>query len=115
MACYRRDTIAREIGVALWLAGSFGLHGCSSDAPPTRPGNAPNSGEPSSNPGGAALDTVALLEDFSSRQVFPSNNWWNLDISGAPVDPQSQAMIDWISGRTPQNPTATRRVHPDFG
>jgi hypothetical protein len=56
-----------------------------------------------------------LLEDFSSRQVFPADNWWNLDVSSAPVDSQSQAIIDWISGRTPQNPTATRVVHPDFG
>ena len=58
---------------------------------------------------------VRLLEDFSARQVFPANNWWNLDISSAPVDPRSRSLIDWISGRTAQNPTATRRVHPDFG
>ena len=24
-------------------------------------------------------------------------------------------LIDWISGRTPTNPTAVRRLHPDFG
>ena len=65
--------------------------------------------------GGAASDTVALLEDFSARSVFPANNWWNLDVSGAPVDSESGAIIDWISGRTPSNPTATRIVHPDFG
>jgi hypothetical protein len=56
-----------------------------------------------------------LLEDFSARQVFPANNWWNLDISSASVDPNSQRIIDWISGRTAQNPNATRRLHPDFG
>ena len=83
--------------------------GCSTGASPTQP---PLSSGP---PGGSPSDTVALLEDFSSRQVFPIDNWWNLDISGAPVDSQSQALIDWISGRTPQNPTATRIVHPDFG
>jgi hypothetical protein len=66
-------------------------------------------------PGGSGVESVILLEDFSSRQVFPANNWWNLDVSGAPVDPHSQAMIDWLSGRTPQNPNATRIVHPDFG
>jgi hypothetical protein len=81
--------------------------GCSDDESPT----APFSG----GPGGAGLDSTVLLEDFSSLQVFPADNWWNLDISSAPVDPQSAAMIDWISGRTPQNPTATRIVHPDFG
>ena len=66
-------------------------------------------------PGPGGADSVTLLEDFTSRQVFPVDNWWNLDISAAPVDPESQAIIDWLSGRTPQNPTATRIVHPDFG
>jgi hypothetical protein len=64
---------------------------------------------------GVAADSVLLLEDFTGRQVFPVSNWWNLDISVAPVDSQSQAMIDWISGRTPANPNAVRIVHPDFG
>jgi hypothetical protein len=58
---------------------------------------------------------VALNEDLTARQVFPADNWWNLDVTNAPVDPGSQAMIDWISGRTPQNPAATRQLHPDFG
>jgi hypothetical protein len=47
------------------------------------------------------------MEDFSGRQILPSNNWWNQDISGAPVDPQSNAYIDFI-GRT-------QTAHPDFG
>ncbi len=58
---------------------------------------------------------VALLDDLADRQVFPADNWWNVDVSGAPTDPNSQQIIDWISGRTPQNPNATRQVHPDFG
>jgi hypothetical protein len=58
---------------------------------------------------------VVLLEDLTSRQVFPPDNWWNLDISAAPIDPGSDAFIDFISGRTPQNPDATTRMHPDFG
>jgi hypothetical protein len=64
---------------------------------------------------GLPPEGVVLREDFSARQVFPASNWWNLDISSAPVDPQSQTMIGWISGRTAQNPTATRNMHPDFG
>ncbi|HEY6573001.1 MAG TPA: hypothetical protein VI198_06740 [Candidatus Eisenbacteria bacterium] len=68
-----------------------------------------------SGPSPSATDSVALLEDFTPRQVFPADNWWNLDVSSAPVDPGSQATIDWISGRTPLNPAATRAVHPDFG
>ncbi|MGH7682209.1 MAG: hypothetical protein ACRENN_09520 [Candidatus Eiseniibacteriota bacterium] len=94
---------------ALLAAAAFaGLSGCSSDDSST-PQNLFGGG------GGSASDTVALLEDFTSRQIFPADNWWNLDISAAPVDSQSAAMIDWIRGRTSGNPTATRIVHPDFG
>jgi hypothetical protein len=68
--------------------------------------------------------TVALVSaaappdlggSLAGRQVFPRSNWWNLDISQAPVDPSSAAYINFISGRTGSNTTATRRVHPDFG
>ena len=40
---------------------------------------------------------------------FPSDNWWNLDISSAPVDPNSAAYIAFINNGSP------RRLHPDFG
>jgi hypothetical protein len=40
--------------------------------------------------------------------LFPANNWWNLDVSNAPVDGDSAAYITFIGG-------ATRQVHPDFG
>ena len=53
-------------------------------------------------------------ESLTGRQVFPRSNWWNQDVSAAPVDPQSAALIDWISGRN-TNPSAVRRLHPDFG
>jgi hypothetical protein len=49
---------------------------------------------------------VRLNEDFA-RPLFPSDNWWNQDVSAAPVDPQSDALINFI-GRT-------RTSHPDFG
>lgn len=39
--------------------------------------------------------------------VFPADNWWNTDISSAPVDPGSAGYISFIGG--------TRRLHPDFG
>jgi hypothetical protein len=51
--------------------------------------------------------TVALTDDLSGRQLFPADNWWNQDISTAPVDPQSDAYINFI-GRS-------RGAHPDFG
>lgn len=55
-----------------------------------------------------------LNEPLAGRQVFPVTNWWNEDISRAPIDPQSAALIDWISGRN-TNPSGVRRLHPDFG
>ncbi len=71
----------------------------------------------------AACATATLLaaappvlnESLIGRQVFPQANWWNSDVSGAPVDARSAALIDFISGRTPTNQTAVRRLHPDFG
>ncbi|KGQ19333.1 hypothetical protein LF41_2983 [Lysobacter dokdonensis DS-58] len=39
--------------------------------------------------------------------VFPADNWWNTDISGAPVDANSANFINFIG--------AARRLHPDFG
>jgi len=78
------------------------------------------SGSPSApgrrgDPPAPADSGVVLDEDLSARQLFPADNWWNLDVSPAPVDPRSQQIIDWISGRTPSNPNATTRMHPDFG
>jgi len=39
--------------------------------------------------------------------LFPANNWWNLDVSAAPVDPGSAALVAWIG--------AAKGLHPDFG
>ena len=50
---------------------------------------------------------VTLTDDFSGRQMFPANNWWNQDISTAPVDSQSAAFINFIG--------SSRALHPDFG
>jgi hypothetical protein len=38
---------------------------------------------------------------------FPADNAWNQDISGATVDPNSSAIINFIGASTP--------LHPDFG
>jgi hypothetical protein len=85
------------------------LAGCSDDSPldPSSM-NAP----PVIPPGGDGDAT--LLEDFSRAQVFPANNWWNLDVTNAPVDPNSQALIDWISGKTTEDPDSRQRLHPDM-
>jgi hypothetical protein len=39
--------------------------------------------------------------------LFPLNNWWNTDITNAPVDANSAAFIEYVG--------ATRGLHPDFG
>src|SRR5437773_2447454 len=41
--------------------------------------------------------------------VFPSDNWWNVDVSSAPTDPASSSYIAFI------NNGGVRRLHPDFG
>jgi hypothetical protein len=41
--------------------------------------------------------------------LFPADNWWNTDVSGAPVDPSSASFITYI------NNGGTRRLHPDLG
>lgn len=64
----------------------------------------------------AVLSAAPVLnEPLTGRQVFPASNWWNADISGAPIDARSAQLIDWISGRSATNTTAVRRLHPDFG
>lgn len=40
--------------------------------------------------------------------LFPPTNWWNTDITQAPVDPNSAAFIAYLGG-------AGRGMHPDFG
>ena len=57
----------------------------------------------------------AIAGALTGRHVFPRSNWWNLDITSAPVDAASASYINFISNRTASNPTATRRLHPDFG
>lgn len=60
-----------------------------------------------------ALSTPAL---FAAQQgasltgpqpLFPANNWWNTDISQAPVDANSANFIAFIG--------STKGMHPDFG
>src|ERR1700740_3181639 len=41
--------------------------------------------------------------------IFPPDNWWNLDITSAPVDPNSGSFINFI------NNGGHSTLHPDFG
>ncbi len=79
------------------------LCACGGDPGPTGP-SAPG---PTPPPGGGASSAVRLNDDLAGRSLFPPDNWWNQEITHAPVDPQSNAYIDFI-GRT-------RAAHPDFG
>jgi hypothetical protein len=63
----------------------------------------------------SAAAPPAVTGSLGGRQLFPNTNWWNLDISRAPLDPGSAAYINFVSGRVGSNTTATRRLHPDFG
>lgn len=58
---------------------------------------------------------VVLNEDFTGRQVFPADDGWNLDVSQAPVDTNSQYYIDWLSSRTPEDPGAVCPLQAHFG
>src|SRR5258705_9632302 len=40
-------------------------------------------------------------------QLFPTDNWWNADVSAAPVDAQSASILSFIG--------TGRGLHPDFG
>jgi hypothetical protein len=66
--------------------------------------NDTNPAAPPGTPTGSG--SVVLNDDFGGRALFPPTNWWNQDISAAPVDPNSIAYIAFIG--------ATRGLHPDF-
>jgi len=53
---------------------------------------------------GMALGIGASLNGFVP---FPADNLWNQNIASAPVDPNSDAYINFIGSKTP--------LHPDFG
>jgi hypothetical protein len=47
--------------------------------------------------------------------LFPADNWWSVDVSGAPVDANSDAYVQFINNCAGCCPTGGRRLHPDFG
>jgi len=68
----------------------------------TSTGNPPGNPPPSCS--SMSLGQGASLNGFLP---FPASNAWNQDISAAPVDPNSTAIINFIG--------ASVNVHPDFG
>ncbi|MCP4230434.1 MAG: hypothetical protein GY771_09855 [bacterium] len=71
--------------------------GCSLETDDKTPGN---SGENRNYP-------PVAPPDIGDMQIFPEDNPWNTDISGAAVDPMSDAIIARIGGDV--------NLHPDFG
>ena len=59
---------------------------------------------PAQTCGGISTGIGASLNGFVP---FPADNLWNQNIASAPVDPNSQAYINFIGSSTP--------LHPDFG
>ncbi len=53
-----------------------------------------------------AGDETPASSGALSRRPFPADNWWNLDVSGQPVDPASSTLIASCG---------LRNLHPDFG
>ena len=51
----------------------------------------------------AAAERLGAL----ASPLFPADNWWNQDVSAAPIDARSVTFISFVGG--------TRRLHPDFG
>ncbi len=62
--------------------------------------------------GNVAAD-VHLSPDLGVPTVYlPPDNWWNLDVSQAPVDPASERLIAWLSEQ--ESSIGRGRPHPDF-
>jgi hypothetical protein len=59
--------------------------------------------------GGVAVAAPSVLGGVlpGPLPIFPATNWWNLDVSTAPIDPSSSSYIAFIG--------STRTMHPDFG
>jgi hypothetical protein len=103
-----------RVCTAVLLALVLGACGGKSAAPtsPTPTAGTPTTTAPTTTttttpPGSGGTSGVRLTDDFGGRALFPADNWWNRDISSAPIDPQSEALITFV-GRT-------RTAHPDFG
>ncbi|HTZ95637.1 MAG TPA: hypothetical protein VMB18_04525 [Terriglobales bacterium] len=94
------------LALALSLLGCGGGSSSSSSS-----GSSGNGGAPGGGTGGAqnACNGIATGQGASLNGFvpFPADNAWNQDISSAPVDPNSDAIINFIG--------PSIGLHPDFG
>lgn len=82
------------------------IGGCGDATTPSPAG--PN--DPGDPPGGGVMRNEPL-----APPIFPADNWWNLDVSEAPLDAGSAAVVDWICRRGDPGDACATAVHPDFG
>src|ERR1041385_4151303 len=101
VACLLPEPVRMRLFRAIFVAALCTACGSHPTAP-SNPTNPTDSGPRTSDPGVG----VVLTDDFGGRQLFPPDNWWNQNITTAPLDAQSDAYINFI-GRT-------RTAHPDF-
>jgi hypothetical protein len=116
---WMRERGCRRAGAAWLAACAVALAGCGGGGGASTAGDEPGTGSPAAptapaTPSGtnttygnlqaAALGTGASLH---GSVPFPADNAWNTDISAAPVDPNSAALIASIG--------LSRGLHPDFG
>ena len=99
-------TLSRATACILFAA-VLALVGCSPAGTPDRPT------QPPLGPPASTTASVVINEDLTARQVFPITNWWNLDVSQAPVDPTRRRSSTGSAGarrRIPRRPAACIRT-----
>lgn len=111
-----RRSVLLAMSVALLLPGCA-PESESDDAGGFDPKTVASPDEQGSKAGSAAGDQSIMSEAIlggdqgasatGGCSVFPANNWWNTDISGASVDARSAAYVATIGSGT--------ALHPDFG
>ena len=62
-----------------------------------------------------APELGGVLPGSPPGALFPAGNWWNVDVSGAPVDGNSAGFIQFINDCVNCCPGGGRSLHPDFG
>ncbi|HEX4440662.1 MAG TPA: S-layer homology domain-containing protein [Thermoanaerobaculia bacterium] len=55
------------------------------------------------------VEMAPRLEAGLPGQLFPPTNWWNTEVSAAPVDSNSDAYLTYVNGG------GVAHLHPDFG
>ena len=98
---------------AFLAALAFATAGCAHD-PPTSPDSPQAIANLSAlNEVSDVAATTGLLGDMSTLGPLyvPADNWWNLDVTNAPLDPSSTSIISTVASYE----STAGRLHPDFG